>query len=275
MVFINSLSNSKEDTFDQCKFKYLAKYVDHIDPTTEVNDGKMVFGNFIHRIFELGYKATTFKELHDIADSIRSTYKFDRSLEPKIEVCFKNFLAFSAGLPKDNQPLPEWFYQIQLTEDIIYQGVIDRLILGKDNGLLIIDWKTGAHEKSKGDLLDDPQLLGYALAAHLKFKVPFSKITCAHYYPVTDHFINIRYNKAQVLTFVREKKDKVWTIRKLRKSELMPCKNEYCNQCEYKALCPLFGGSKILYEQALKDKKEYDPNNRYGGKTPELLKYEL
>jgi len=34
--------------------------------------------------------------------------------------------------------------------------------------------------------------------------------------------------------------DKMWKIRKLKKDQLCPQKNEYCNWCQFKNQCPLF-----------------------------------
>lgn len=261
MVYTHSLSASREDTFDRCKLSYLFKYVDKIGIQTDSYSGHLVFGNFIHKIFELNPYAKTLKELEATAQSIQEQYKFPKDFNKKIKDCFINYLAFIASFPKSNeQPTPEWYFKLALGEKEEYLGVVDRVVKGKDGGILIIDWKTG-QEKTKSKLANDRQLMGYVLACHIKFKVPISKIIASHYYPVSNTFVTVKFTKNQVLNFIKERKNKLWLIRKLKKSEFTPCRNEFCNTCDYKPLCPLFGGTAALYESTLQKDREYKKEN--------------
>ena len=60
-------------------------------------------------------------------------------------------------------------------DDITLNGVIDRVIKGKDGGYLVIDYKTSKREKSKVELYQDSQLKGYVYAISKLYDVPISK----------------------------------------------------------------------------------------------------
>ena len=53
-MFINTISNSKRDTFNQCKLKYRYRYVERIADYDLSNTDALHFGSYIHKIFEDG-----------------------------------------------------------------------------------------------------------------------------------------------------------------------------------------------------------------------------
>ena len=240
MVYCNTISNSKLDTFNQCRLKYKRRYIERatLDKDKDVN--ALRFGSFIHQIFEDGVKAETVKELQTIAESIRGEYPFDSKKYPdsKIDKCIKNFLSFNAGLYKTIGV--EVRYEEEIGPDMTVNGIIDRLIKGMDGGYLVIDYKTGKREKTKPNLYNDSQLQGYAYAVCKKYKTTPENVVCAHYYPLSDNFVTIQYSRAQINNYQKMIVDRIWTIRKLKKDQLCAQKNEYCNWCDYQKQCPLF-----------------------------------
>lgn len=274
MVFIPTLSASKEDTFDECKLKYLLKYVDKLPPANHTDDGALKFGNFIHKIFELNPHARTLQELESCAESLKENTSFPNKFNDKIKTCLVNYLALIASFPHlPDEPKPEWYYKLKIGKDEIILGIIDRIVKGKDGGILIVDWKTG-RETTKAKLMHNKQLMGYVLACHIKFGVPINKIVAAHFYPVSNTLLTIKYSKQQIQTYIKGRIDKFWVIRKLRKSEFLPCQNENCNWCEYKKLCPVYGGTPAMYQEAVTERKEAPKDSRMDRGEPEEIALE-
>tara|TARA_R110002020_G_scaffold9704_8_gene38015 strand:+ start:531 stop:1208 length:678 start_codon:yes stop_codon:yes gene_type:complete len=214
------------------------------------------FGSYIHKILEDGVKATTMDELNQIAEIEKPNYEFSKSYTPKIEKCLRNFLRFNASL---NETVgTELTYEIDLDEEknIKQNGIIDRVVKGKDGGYLVIDYKTSKREKTKFDLYQDTQLKGYCYAIHKMYNVPIGNIVMAHYYPITDNFVHVSYTSSQIRAYTRTIIDEVWKIRKSKMVDLGPCRNEYCNWCAYKSLCPLFADSRDIDKKIQTIKEE-------------------
>jgi RecB family exonuclease len=255
MVFINTISNSKRDTFKQCKLKYRYRYVDRIDDYDISNTDALHFGSYIHKIFEDGVDSTEISQLRKLAEEAKGTYSFAKAYNKKIEPCLENFLRFNASLPEKG--ITEQHFDLEVTEGININGYIDRVVKGKEGGYLVIDYKTSKREKSKVELYQDPQLKGYVYAVHKLYNVPLNKITAAHYYPISDTLVTVQYTTNQIHAHIRAVVDDVWKIRKSKKVDLLPIRNQYCNWCSYKSLCPEFTET-CLIEHRLEEAKKKD-----------------
>jgi len=252
-MFINTISNSKRDTFNQCRLKYRYRYVERIADYDLSNTDALHFGSYIHKIFEDGAAATEIKQLQTLSEQHRATYKFSSSYESKILPCLKNFLRLNASLPEIGTS--ELHFDLEISDGITLNGYIDRIIKGKDGGYLVIDYKTGKREKSKVELYQDAQLKGYVYAVHKLYDIPLKNIVAAHYYPVTDTLVNVQYTTNQIHAHIKSVVDDVWKIRKAKKADLCPMRNQFCNWCSYKSLCPVFTEG-TLVEQRLKEAKK-------------------
>ena len=254
-MFINTISESKSKTFKECQLKYRYKYVDRFKEEARNTDA-LHFGSFIHKIFEDGFEATDVATLTTIAENIKKDYSFSKSYNPKIKKCIENFLRFNASLQETVGT--ELVYEIVHDKkyDIKLNGIIDRIIKGKDGGLLIIDYKTSKRELSELDLYQNTQMQGYAYAIHKLMKVPIKDITVAHYYPITNNFISVRYSPAQIKRYLKEKVDAVWKIRKMKKDEFQAMQNQFCNWCGYKSICPEFNSGRVCEERIAKIKSK-------------------
>ena len=164
----------------------------------------MNFGSYIHKIFEDGYKKTTLAELTVIAKEVKKDYKFSDEYIPKINICLKNFLRFNATL--EETVSAEMVYEVvqNKDKDINFNGVIDRVIKGSGGGYLVIDYKTSKREHTKLDMYQDRQMMGYAYAIHILLGVSLDQITCAHYYPLTNHFVPCKYSANQINVYIKE-----------------------------------------------------------------------
>jgi len=246
-MFINTISNSKRDTFKQCKLKYRYKYVDRYSEPDSLNTDALHFGSYIHKIFEDGVKSNNVEELKRISETLRKDYKFSKQYNSKIEPCLKNFLRLNASLAETG--FTEQHFNLEIAEGITINGYIDRIIKGKDGGYLVLDYKTSKREKSKIDLFQDSQLRGYVYAVHKLFNVPIENITGGHYYPLTDNLVTVKYNHAQIRVHIKSVLDDVWKIRKAKKADLLPMQNQFCNWCSFKSYCTEFNEGCVVTQR--------------------------
>lgn len=255
-MFISTISESKSSTFKQCRLKFRYKYSDRIPEQDKNNTDALHFGSYIHKILEEGVKANTMDELLKIAEEEKSNYRFAKSYEPKIEQCLRNFLRLNPSLYET--VATELVYEVDLDKDkgIKQNGIIDRIVKGNEGGYLIIDYKTSKREKTKFDLYQDNQLKGYCNAVHRLYNIPIKDIVVAHYYPLTNNLVALSYTPQQIAMYIKSIIDEVWKIRKLKKDEMMPCKNEFCNWCAYKSLCPEFTDPNVVVKKLQQIKEE-------------------
>ena len=253
------MSPSKLKTYKECKKKYQFKYVEYLQGIYNVNSNTdaLQYGSYVHKIFELGTELETLEELQNLAGELRPNYQFSSIKEKNLDVILENFFKFNKQL--EETVSNEMVFKVDITDDYSINGIIDRVIKGKSGGYLVIDYKTSRRPTPKSELFTDPQMLMYAYAISKEFNVPIDKIAVAHYYPPLDKLVSVRYGRAQVSVFLRELKNKIWEIRKTKKEQLKPSQNQWCNWCQYKDLCPEFGGTeKCLLEAKEAEKKAKD-----------------
>ena len=265
-MFINTISESKSKTFTECQLKYRYRYIDRFKEERSNTDA-LHFGSFIHKILEDGVAETTLVALTNIAESVKKDYTFSETYTPKIKTCLQNFLRFNATL--EETVATELVYEVVYDEEkeIKLNGIIDRIIKGKNGGYLVIDYKTSKRELTELDLYQDRQMQGYAYAVHKLMKVPLDKITVAHYYPITNNFVTVKHSHTQIKKYLKEKVDQVWKIRKMKKPEFCAMQNQYCNWCGYKSLCPVFQDGRIIEERISKIKEDRSKKNKSNPKT--------
>lgn len=252
-MFINTISPSKSDTYSQCNLKYYLRYHTKLERKPK-NESALNFGSFIHKVFEEGYQAKDLKTLHSIAEKYRKEYHISYAYNQKIDICISNFFRFNQNLSETIAT--EMKYEVPLGTDITQNGIIDRVIKGTSGGILVIDYKTSKKEKSELTLLQDGQLKAYCHAANTLYKVPYDKIVCAHYYPMTNNFVKVRFNRGQIYGFIKGETQRIWEIRKKKKEEFKPSVNEFCDWCDYQEVCPQFVSPLILSQRLDELKKK-------------------
>ena len=261
-MYIKTISESKFQTFKQCQLKYRYRYVDRLPEPEETNTEALHFGSYIHKILEDGVDAKTQEELLVIAEEVKGSYKVSKKYEGKDLKCIQNFLAFNPQL--EETVATELVFEVPVKDDITLNGIIDRVVKGTDGGYLIIDYKTSKREKSKVELYQDTQLKGYVYAISKLYNVPYSQIVAAHYYPLTNNFVFVQYSNPQINAHLRKIIDEVWKIRKKKKDDMLPSRNDFCNWCAYKTACPEFNNpmqcAKTIEE--LKAKKKASSKSR-------------
>tara|TARA_R110000782_G_scaffold184388_2_gene274673 strand:+ start:34489 stop:35361 length:873 start_codon:yes stop_codon:yes gene_type:complete len=242
-MFINSISASKSDVIDQCLWKYYLRYVLRYPGFGSKNEDALNFGSFIHKVFEEGYKLKDFKSLLKVAEAERPTYRVPFRENDRMKACLENFLSWNQKLGETVATEGAYKIPLDVERDIEFIGIIDRVIKGTDGSYLVIDYKTSKREKKKKDLLNDKQLMGYAFAIHRTYNIPYDKIYCSHYYPLSNNFVSVRFSKFQIFQWEKKEIDKVWKIRKKKKDEFYSQRNVFCDWCEYQPACDKFNCS--------------------------------
>ncbi|PKL72714.1 hypothetical protein CVV26_00400 [Candidatus Kuenenbacteria bacterium HGW-Kuenenbacteria-1] len=117
--------------------------------------------------------------------------------------------------------------------DFIIKGVMDR-VDETENGIEIIDYKTGkVKDEKKITIEDKEQLLIYQMAAQEIFKGKSLKLTF--------HYLNENkkisfFGKEKELNFLKEKIIKI--IEEIKKSDFAPTPNQFkCKFCDFKEIC--------------------------------------
>lgn len=239
-MFINRISFSKSDVIDQCLGKYDLKYNQKLPGFGSSSEPSLNFGKFIHKLFEDNYRSPTLTLLLTEAAKLKGTYKVESEFNEKTKICLENFIFWNQALGETLDTEMEHRVFLDQTADIEFTAIIDRVIKGTDGGYLVIDYKTGKREKKKNELLNDKQMMGYAYVIHEKYKVPYHKIVCAHFYPVSGNFVTVKFSQFQIDKWKKKEIDKVWRLRKKTKDEFPFMKNMFCGNCEFKPLCEHF-----------------------------------
>ena len=255
-MFINTVSPSKIKAYNECKKKYKFKYIDRLrenyNPNT--NTDALQYGSFVHKVLELGYNAESVEKLKEIAESVRDSYTFPDAKAFNLDVILHNFFKFNSKL--EEHVSSELIFEIPVTDDYSINGIIDRVIKGKTGKYLVIDYKTSRRAATKVELYKDPQMLMYAFAVAKLHNVPIDDVTVSHYYPHMDKLISIKYGKTQVGIFLPQLKNKIREIRKKKSVDFPASLNQFCDWCQYKELCPEFGGTPLMLEEAKGSEKE-------------------
>lgn len=261
-MYLNEISNTKLELWNQCRLKYKYRYVDHYQGDSDINGDSLSFGTYIHEIFQLGVNAKHIKELEHIAESIKHKHKLAGDHKNRINTCLKNFLEFNTKISKAETIGTELSFKIKEEKsNIIFTGVIDRVIKSSSSNFLIIDYKTSKREKTKSTLFQDPQLQGYCYAISKLYDIPLEEVSkriiCAHYYPLTNHFVDVSFTKPMLLQHVGRVVESGWKIRKAKLEDLTPKRNEFCDYCEFKCMCPIYTDkssidNRILLEETKK-----------------------
>jgi len=131
-MYIKTISESKFQTFRQCQLKYRYRYVERLPEPEETNTEALHFGSYIHKILEEGVNAQNEEELVQIAEEVKGSYKVSKKYTGKDLRCISNFLKFNAKL--ENTLATELVFEVPLKDDMTLNGIIDRVIKGKDGG---------------------------------------------------------------------------------------------------------------------------------------------
>lgn len=241
MSHLIKLSVSKSSTFQSCKAKYKYSYIDKL-PKKDWQHHH--FGRFVHRIlelFHLMYIEGTDKQFNiamgEAFNTAYTEYKEKLSLADK-EEAYNIILIYLKKIENNfnikNILAVEKPFNLQISEDVLLTGMVDRFQCDDDGVFHIVDYKTS---KSKMYLQNDIlQLLTYAYVIYNEYpqikKVRASYIMLRH----NCEFITKEFTLEQILSI----KDKYITYAKemLSEEEFAPNPTILCKWCDFLNVCP-------------------------------------
>ncbi len=251
-------SHSRLSTFEQCPFKFKLRYIDKIIPEVEKSI-EAHLGSAVHDTLEWLYN--TIKQTKEIPgiEKVIEVYseKWIESFTEDIQIVRKNLTSkdyFNKGVSflvdyyTKNHPFDDGTIEcekkilLNLHQDKPYklQGFIDRLVKNPHTGKFEIhDYKTANTLPPREKIETDRQLALYSIAIKELYNTD-EDITLVWHYLAHNMKITSNRTKEQLEQL---KKETLELIEKIEKCENFPTKKSIlCDWCEYKTMCPEFGG---------------------------------
>ncbi|MBU1129168.1 MAG: PD-(D/E)XK nuclease family protein [Nanoarchaeota archaeon] len=268
-------SYSKLSTFEQCAFKYKLRYIEkikpEIEPIIEIHLGKCA-----HDSLEWIYnqvkesKIPTAEELiqhysKNWQDNYNSKFVItDKKLAQKDY--FNKGVGFLLNYYMEHKPFDD--NTLETEKKILFSlgnsqilGYIDRLAYDeKKNEYVIHDYKTSGSLPTKERIDNDRQLSIYSLAIQELFGKQQRSLLVWHYLNFNKQIFARKSNQE----LEQLKQDILELIQKIESAKQFPTtKSPLCNWCEYKNMCPTFGGQPQIKKQRQETLDKYPTVKKY------------
>jgi RecB family exonuclease len=244
------LSATRVKMYLTCPRQFRYKYVEEIPGDLT---GALAFGQVIHQVLRnIGQWSLSHGE--PLNESV-ALYEFSRLWE---EIVYRESPRFKddeemvsySALAKliligfieahREKPLPillEYPFEIPLKDEgsgreYLIRGIIDRVDQVED-GLVIVDYKTGKRKPSQKQLSEDVQLTIYALAAQRLFKQQVKQVVYYHLRDQTTFPVLLEEERLQ--TLLLETLPQVACG--IEERRFAPCSGYWCRFCDYRELC--------------------------------------
>jgi putative RecB family exonuclease len=248
-------SNSKIETFEQCKLKFKYRYIDKIIPEI-AKSIEAHLGSIVHETLEELYTQVMKKKIPSINDII-SFYseKWQEKYSPDMPIFNKTLTAkdyFNRGVEflvnyymkhhpfQDNTIATEKRIEINLDKNGEKKliGFIDRLVNNiENNEIEIHDYKTGGSIMTKEKVESSRQLLIYSLAIKEIFGKD-KKVCMVWHFLAHDMKICLRKTNEDLENLKKEIIEIIDNIEKTK--DFPPSKSQLCYWCEYMDICSVW-----------------------------------
>lgn len=248
-------SHSRLSTFEQCPLKFKYRYIDEIIPEIKTTI-EAYLGSIVHDTLEWLYLQVKEGKIPTI-DAMVTYYaeNWQKDFTYEIKIVRKNLTPkdyFNKGInfllnyylkhkPFDDNTLEvEKKILIELDENSHIQGFIDRLVHNLETGNYEVhDYKTANNLPTKEKIDNDRQLALYSIAIKEKFGYDKEVILVWHYLAHNQKIVSKRTDEQ----LAQLKKETLELIKKIESTTHFPSNQSVlCGWCEYKSMCPEFGG---------------------------------
>jgi len=250
-------SHSRLSTFEQCPLKFKYRYLDKIVPEMETTV-EAHLGSAVHDVLEWVYNTVLSGKLPSIDDTIgKYTECWEKEWKEEIKIVKKNMTAadyFNKGVKFlidyyiKHQPFIDGTIELEkrliinLDSESRYkmQGFVDRLVYNKETGEYEIhDYKTANMLPKREKIETDRQLALYSIGIKSHFNTNANVTLVWHYLAHNLKIVSKRTNEQ-----LEELKQKTIELIKVIETaiDFPPCKSTLCGWCEYKSMCPVWGG---------------------------------
>jgi putative RecB family exonuclease len=247
-----SYSNSRLNTFKQCRYKFKLEYIDQVEaeiPTTV----EAFMGGLVHLALEKLYKDLKFQKLNTLPELIKffnDTWKKEWTKE--ILVVKKQYSAenyrkmgekyitdyYNTYKPFDDMTILgiETKDMIHLPDGSHYHIRIDKFGCVGDT-YYVCDYKTNMHMKDQAEADEDKQLAMYSIWVKNNFKDAKKIVLKWHMLAFNKEVTSERTEKQ-----LKQLQDEtIKLIKEMEKCKEFPTSvSSLCDYCGYKPICPAF-----------------------------------
>lgn len=220
-------------TFLNCPYSYRLRYHEGIQPPEKSPYAE--FGSYLHKVFE---EIVNGSEPESALKSYLSGFEFPSSFLKDIPVFIKNFLRFQNHIAEAKISETELKFELPVEgSPVPLLGVID-LLLGDDNGVMVVDYKTGKREKSRRLAESDEQMLMYAYAASQLAGVEYRNIRTSLFYVRSGRAVVVEPKPERVERFIGDCARTALLIKEMPASKARANPGSACSYCDFKGVCP-------------------------------------
>lgn len=260
---IGSLSPSRAADFKTCPLLYRFRSIDRLpeQPSSAATRGTLVH-SVLERLFDLPARARTVAAAQSL---LLPEWDRLREIEPSVDLLFADpaelagWLASARDLvetyftledPARVEPTErEQLVEVRLDSGLLLRGVIDRLDVAPTGEIRVVDYKTGASPREMFE--------GRAL-----FQLKFYALVVWRVRGVVPRQLRLMYlGDRDTLTYSPHEVELVrfertllalWEAiaRATETGDFRPSPSRLCDWCDYKALCPAWGGTAPPYPPA-------------------------
>ncbi len=251
----SSLSPSKVASFKDCALAFRFSTIDRLPEPPSPWTAK---GTLVHRALELLFAEVPrgsrsapagLEQLERAWAELRSTPDFaGLTLDAAAEAELLDDAARLVGnyfTLEDPNAVSAIGIELQLEAqlgDLRLRGILDRLDLDDDGGLVVTDYKTG---KAPGAGYENPRLGGVQFYAFLCEQVLGQRPARVQLLHLADPVAIVSVPTAQSVRGLRARAAAVWTAveRACLHEDFRPRPSRLCSFCAFREYCPAFGGN--------------------------------
>ena len=252
-----SLSPSRVEAFTSCPMAFRFASIERLPEAPSPHTTK---GSLVHRVLELLFTGPSDSRTLDTARTCFAQAVDEYAVDPEFTLLHLDDQQQQAFVDdawslveayfgmEDPTTIREIGLELRLEAqvgDLALRGIIDRLELDSDGGLVVTDYKTG---KAPGLKYEQGRLAG----------VHFYSFLCEEVLGTRPSAIRLMYLRtgetitalpsAQSVKFITTRTTAVWKAveRACTTGNFLPRQGPLCNSCSFQQWCPAFGGNPDL-----------------------------